>query len=64
MKTILNINRSLNVPLDINSEFDRDFANNISSAIPINATVVITYLNLIYLCHILLNLTLHPTTYH
>jgi hypothetical protein len=55
MKTILNINRSLNVALDTNSEFDRDFANNISSAIPIKATVVITYLNLIYLSHVLLN---------
>ena len=47
---ILKINNSLNVSLDSNSEFDRDFANKINSAIPIKATIVITYLNLIYLC--------------
>jgi len=54
MKTILNISSSLNVSLEIKSEFDRDLANKISNAIPIRATVVITYLNLIYQSHIFL----------
>ena len=63
-KMILKISSSLNVSLDTNSEFDRDFANKINNAIPIKATVVIIYLNLIHLSHILLTQTLRPTIYH
>ena len=63
-KMILKISSSLNVSLDTNSEFDRDFANKINNAIPIKATVVIIYLNLIHLSHILLTQTLRPMIYH
>ena len=63
-KMILKISNSLNVSLDTNSEFDRDFANKINNAIPIKATVVIIYLNLIHLSHILLTQTLRPMIYH
>ena len=41
-------NKILNESLEISSEFENAFANKISSAIPINATVVIIYFNLIF----------------
>ena len=41
-------NKILNESLEISSEFEIAFANKISSAIPINATVVIIYFNLIF----------------
>ena len=64
IKTILKINSSLNVSPDTNSEFDSDFANKISSAIPIKATEVITYLNLIGLSDIFLSQTRRPMIFH
>ena len=47
MKRIFSPNNILNESLEINSEFEIAFANKISNAIPINATIVITYFNLV-----------------
>ena len=48
MKRIFSPNNILNESLEINSEFEIAFANNMSNAIPINATIVIMYFNLIF----------------